>query len=99
MRTPLNTIHLCIDELQKTSSKRELLRDMHAASEVVVDTLNDLISQEGFDETILALDFVEDSASHFIDQLMKHMQRHVHFMLFYSCLLVIRRHKIVSNWN
>ena len=96
MRTPLNTIHLGINQLLKLGNFRDLLNDMQAASEIAVDTLNDLISQEGVDETILALDFVEDSAYHFITTLIAQMQRQVRKSLPFYLIKRCRRCRIIS---
>ena len=79
IRTPMNTIHLGIDELLQHSehAQLEVLHEMKAASDLAVDTLNDLISQEGFDENPIALDVSEEAADNFLSNLAPQCQRHV----------------------
>lgn len=79
IRTPMNTIQLGIEELLKQNefAHADLLQEMKAASELAVDTLNDLICQEGFDENWLSLDIMEENAFDMISNLIQQSQRHV----------------------
>ena len=80
VRTPLNTIMLGIDELS-ASSHHDVLSDMKAASEVAVDTLNDLIAQhrDGWDADLL--DIAEETALDIIQSTVRNCQRHVQIPL------------------
>ena len=81
IRTPLNTILIGIDELRDShSGKVELFDDMKAASEVAVDTLNDLISHHSLLSESEAFDFADENASHLIESSIQSCQRHVRLL-------------------
>ena len=92
MRTPLNTIHLGIDELLHASTySRELLLDMQAAAELSVDTLNELVAQDSGSGPRLILDKQCLPAHQFIDQIINESQKHV-YLLYSTCIYVHYTH-------
>ena len=97
----MNTIHLGIDELLKHEdiAQGELLQEMKAASELAVDTLNDLICQEGFDENWLSLDIMEENAYDMLTNLIHQSQRHVRYHYYSSVITICRPFKGGSYWK
>lgn len=76
VRTPLNTIMLGIDELS-ASCHHDVLSDMKAASEVAVDTLNDLLVQHRNERDADVLNIAEENALEIIQSNIGNSQRHV----------------------